>query len=83
MAPAINPKAIAEPNQINAGTKRRMDATNSITPTAMRPHGSMPTVEKIKTDSSEPVNLKYKVCSIINAATMRAIQNKATGIFMG
>lgn len=58
MAPTISPMASMAPSQTVAGTNKRMDATNSNTPTSHRPHGSIPTVENIKTDSGEAVNLK-------------------------
>ena len=66
-APAINPKPSKAPKPIVSGINKRMEAISSFTPTKIRPQGSMPRLEKIKTDSGAAVNLKYRVCSMINA----------------
>lgn len=81
-APTINPSASNEPAQTVAGINMRIVEINSSTPTPILPHGSMPIVEKINTDSSEAVNLKYSVCTMMMAAINRAAQNKIPDFFI-
>jgi hypothetical protein len=64
------------PNHAVVLTSNKNAAMSSMTPTEILPHGSMPTVVKIYTDSGEPVNLKYNVCNRMIAAINRAATNR-------
>src|SRR5690606_10543769 len=52
-------------------------AASSAMAVRYRPHGSTPTLSKMKMLSGAPVNLKKSVCRRITAATMRTIQSSA------
>src|SRR6185295_3612508 len=69
IAPDITPIVRMAPYGANAGTNNKADATSSTTPEPMRPQGSTPSVLKIKTDSSAPVNLKNNVWSRMPATS--------------
>ena len=62
------------PYGTRAGVSSMTAAISSITPDPMRPHGSAPTVVKMYTDSSAPVNLKNKVCNRMPATTTCSVQ---------
>jgi hypothetical protein len=51
-----------------------MAAINSITPLPIRPHGSIPSLENIYTDSSDAENLKKSVCNIMSAGNNLSAQ---------
>ena len=74
IAPLITPNPRKAPNQVNPGTKSKMEAANSVIPDAYLPHGSIPTVSKMYILSGAPVNLKNNVCSMITAAANRNTQ---------
>lgn len=76
IAPPITPKAITAPSQVVLGISSKIEAISSATPDAYRPNGSKPTVSNMYMLSGAPVNLKYKVCSMIKAATNLRIQLK-------
>lgn len=64
------PKTVVRGMRINA------DASSSSMPVPIRPQGSIPKVENMKTDSGAAVNLKNRVCSIMIAAMPRKSQEK-------
>ena len=72
MAPDITPSPSKAPIQVVFGNKMSAEAINSTTPDPILPQGSMPTVEKIYTDSSDAVNLKNSVPSMMMAAIKRS-----------
>ncbi len=76
IAPAIKPNPIKAPNSVVRGIKISIDATSSATPVPILPHGSMPSIVNNSTDSGFAVNLKYKVCSRMTAATIFKSQIK-------
>ncbi len=61
MAPNIVPNPSNAPSKVVLGIKIKNEAISSTIPEPIRPKGSIPKVEKIYTDSSAPVNLKYNV----------------------
>ena len=69
MAPDIKPNPMMAPINVVRGININMEANNSPTPVPILPHGSMPSFVNNSTDSGCAVNLKYRVCSRINAAT--------------
>lgn len=70
MAPLINPEVNAASSQAVLGKNRRMVAINSIIPVPTRMYASCSPINLVNksTLSYAPVNLKYKVCSMIIAA---------------
>jgi hypothetical protein len=75
------PMAITAPKAVVAGIRINIEATSSAIPVPILPQGSTPNVENIYTDSSAPVNLKNRVCNIINAGMMRRIHSHF-GVFI-
>ena len=74
MAPLIKPAARSAPSHVVRGISSSDAAINSAIPVPILPHGSMPILEKIYTDSGDAENLKNKVCNKITAATRRKSQ---------
>ena len=69
IAPAIKPNPINAPNNVVLGIKISIDAISSATPVPILPQGSIPSMVNNSTDSGLAVNLKYRVCSRITAAS--------------
>lgn len=72
IAPNIKFKLRREPSHTKEGMSKNKTQNDSNTASPYLPQGSIPKVEKINLDSSEPENLKNKVCAMINVATNRA-----------
>ena len=83
MAPPIKHIANKAPMPVVRGHRIKMEAISSKIPVKILPHGSMPSEEKIYTDSSAPVNLKYKVWSIMTAAKILSTHNRMVNGFNG
>ena len=62
------------PKNIVEGISNKILANNSTTPVPIRPHGSIPSLVKISTESGWPVNLKYNVCNRIIAEDILSSQ---------
>lgn len=76
IAPLIRPRPNKAPNKEVRGIQIKIEAINSATPVPIRPQGSMPNMVNNSTDSGFAVNLKYKVCSMITAASILNSQVK-------
>src|SRR5690242_4329102 len=74
IAPLMTPSDSIAPQVTVLGVSNSTDAINSTTPDPIRPHGSNPSVLKMYTDSSAPLNLKNNVCNRINAAITWNVQ---------
>jgi hypothetical protein len=81
-APAIRPIPSKAPRPVVRGYRMSTEATSSKTPVPYRPQGSIPSCVNKATDCGCAENLKYRVCSMIAAATTRKIQLNTMASFI-